>query len=142
MNWVAWKGENVGTGMKTVCVCVCSYFIEGDPDFWIIPNAYCISDSRDEIPEWYFYVGETSEVRELNKSTIVDCISSRSKSIRRFADADALGMAVYDPSRGDKIFYCFPTLPDGSRYDLNDIKKNQFQGIAITWTKNYLSRKN
>lgn len=124
MNWIEWKGEKVGGHHSTVCLCVYTYVDDGDPVIAIIPRAYCEGLDKNERAccEWFFFEGDTSIWHSLH--------SVPRKTWKRGEYVDKK-VDIYDPTRGDKIFYCVPTLPDGDAFSLNDIKKRLYKGLSV-----------
>lgn len=120
MNWIEWKGEKVGSPLFTVCACVYSYVDDGSPIIAIIPRAFRYRD------EWEFYEGDTRTTHTL---------SYVPRKVWGGKPGETKSINIYQPERGDKIFYCVPTLPDGDPFDLNDVKKHLYKGLAVVWTK-------
>lgn len=126
MNWIEWKGEPVGSRWKTVCICVYSYVDEGEPVKAIIPRAYCTGANEYTRAggEWTFFEGGSSSYNSLR----------RVPRKKRQDSRETEYINIYQPKRGDKIFYCVPTLPDGRAFSLNSVRKNLYKGLAVVGT--------
>lgn len=116
MNWIEWKGEKVGSYHDPVCVClVTNVHPDWTPVYAIMPRAFCWTEGDLEGKGWTVFEGDTT----------------RHHLLPYIYKDDGETKKIYDPAKGDKIFYCRPLLPDGSEFDLNDIKKRQFKGSAV-----------
>lgn len=102
--WVEWRGEDVhiggaGAQRQTVVLCVISFFKHiQEPIYTIIPRALCYSGS------WEYYVGASNRTNYLNNEIV-----------------NQENEHLYDKTRGDKIYYCRPSLPGGEPIDLKTL---------------------
>lgn len=87
-----------------VCVCLMTH-IDNRCIYAILPRAYCCTEGDPEGKGWCYFEGDTSRYHSI---TYHECYGKWVK--------------VFDHTRGDKIFYCKPHLPDGTKFELNDIK--------------------
>ena len=106
MNWIEWKGEKVGDMHDPVCVCLMTH-IDNRCIYAILPRAYCCTEGDPEGKGWCYFEGDTSRHHSIT-----------------YHESNGKWVKVFDHTRGDKIFYCKPHLPDGTKFELNDIKKN------------------
>lgn len=112
-DWIEWKGEKVGDMHNPVCACLMTY-LDNRCIYAILPRAYCCTEGDPEGKGWCYFEGDTSRYHSIT-----------------YHESNGKWVKVFDHTRGDKIFYCKPHLPDGTKFELNDIKKRQFKGWAV-----------
>ena len=121
MNWIEWKGEKVGDLHHTVCACIYSYIDDGEPVIAIIPRALCWGcKERRTGNAWEFFEGDSSKYHQLTRVP--------RKCWDKTGD-DYIN--VFRPERGDKIYYCVPTLPTGEAFSLNSVRKSFYKGLSV-----------
>lgn len=123
MNWIEWKGERVGDYHHTVCICVYSYIDDGDPVIAIIPRAFCYPPTEYiKENQWNFFEGDSTKYHFLTSVPRRPWKNGQTEDDR---------VNIYQPERGDKIYYCVPTLPTGEAFSLNTIRKSFYKGLSV-----------